>query len=464
MKEVDLSFLQLGRTTECEYFSAAGDLLISRGVTLTQQHLEALTRRGIACVYMREEHEEDELHKILLAEFKELGNLMFDESQSQRPEPADAGDGAGPWKVPDFKDIKSGREGLIQLIRSRKGSELDARLKEGHTPDRPAGPSLKDRASQIKTSERTEQYRSKLVGMYEDSLRQTRSLLSAIVSEQSIDGGSVRNIVERFVRIYINDRNILLNLATIKNKDNEYIFNHSLNVCILSINIAASFGYNEQQVIEIGMGALLHDLGMLLLPSSILTKKGRLDEDEWYEIQKHPILGLHLLEKVSRLPESVPYVAYQSHERENGKGYPKQRSSRLIHCFAKILQIADVFEALSSPRPYREAHLPYKAMELVIKMTRQGLISGEFVKAFLEYTSLFPIGSIVELSNGCRGKIITANITSFAKPVVRILIGPDGKALPPALIYEEDLAADTKLQIMKALASDFNGLSLMEGF
>jgi len=103
-------------------------------------------------------------------------------------------------------------------------------------------------------------------------------------------------------------------------------------------------------------------------------------------------------------------------------------------------------------------------MELVIKMTRQGLISGEFVKAFLEYTSLFPIGSIVELSNGCRGKIITANITSFAKPVVRILIGPDGKALPPALIYEEDLAADTKLQIMKALASDFNGLSLMEGF
>jgi len=96
----------------------------------------------------------------------------------------------------------------------------------------------------------------------------------------------------------------------------------------------------------------------LLIPKKIRFKEGCLTEAEWFEIQKHPILGLHLLEKIDRLPESIPFIAYQTHERENGKGYPTQRSSRLIHKFAKVITIADVFEALSSPRKYREGNIP----------------------------------------------------------------------------------------------------------
>jgi HD-GYP domain-containing protein (c-di-GMP phosphodiesterase class II) len=464
MKEIDLSLLQVGQTTECEYLSSNGDLLISRGVVLTQQHVDALHRRGIASVFMREEHEEDELHKILLAEFEQIDDLAIDDLVASKNADHPVHIAPSVSQLSEFKDIKGGKEGLFQLINTRKGSELDSRLKEGRSPDKPVGPALKDRATQFALSDRTEQYKSSIAVAYEDALKQTETLLSKLARGENVDGGSIRSIITKFVPIYLNDRNILLNLSGIKAKNEEYIFSHSLNVCILSISIAASIGYNEQQVIEIGMGALLHDLGMLMIAQEVFMKKGRLDEQELYEIQKHPILGLHLLEKINHLPESIPYMAYQSHERENGKGYPKQRSSRLIHCFAKVIQIADIYEALSSPRSYREAYLPYKAIEFVIKMTRQGLISGEFVKAFLEYTSLFPVGSIVELSNGYRGKVIRANQTSLAKPVVMILMDSKGIMLSPDKYHEEDLSTNTSIQIVKALSSDFGGISLMQGF
>ena len=161
------------------------------------------------------------------------------------------------------------------------------------------------------------------------------------------------------------------------------------------------------------MGALLHDVGMLLIPEEIRFKKGRLSKDEWYEVQKHAILGMHVLEKIPNLPESALYVAYQTHERENGKGYPKQRTGRFIHAFAKIVQVADVYESLCSQRDYRPPYLPYRAMELLIKMSVRNLLSIDFVKAFLAYASLFPIGSVVELSNHCIARVVQR--TNFIK-------------------------------------------------
>ncbi|MDD5675827.1 MAG: HD domain-containing protein [Chitinivibrionales bacterium] len=213
------------------------------------------------------------------------------------------------------------------------------------------------------------------------------------------------------------------------------------------------------------MAALFHDVGMMLIPSEIRTKPGKLSIDEWYEVQKHPVLGLHLLEKVSNISDIVSLTAYQTHERENGKGYPKQRPSRFIHRFAKIVQIADVFEALSSPRSYRGAYIPYHAMEMIIKMSRQGLIPGDFVKSFLEYVSLFPVGSIVELSDHRLGKVVKANTTSLSKPTVSILVNEVGRTLAKDQIYQEDLSENTTVQIVKAYtASYLENIGIMDGF
>lgn len=458
MVQIQLSSLQVGIVTEKEYFTSEGELLLSKGVVLSQKHIDVLTRRNISNLFVREDGEDDELNKILSTEFKTFGELNFDDPLVNRRSIAPKG---ALKKLPELADIKPGKEGVVQLLKSKKGNELDSKIKDGRSADEPSGPPLKCSARQILTNERTEKYKKTVLNSYADALSRTTSMLNCLADGEILDGELVRVLVEQFVKTFTSDRSILLNISGIKHKEEEYIYTHSLNVTLLSINIAAAYGYSEQQVVEIGMGALLHDVGMLLLPDGIRLKKGKFSEDEWWEVQKHPIIGLHLLEKMSRLPESVPYVAYQCHERENGKGYPKQRSTRLIHNYARIVAVADVFEALSSPRCYREAHIPYKAMELVIRMTRQGLISGEFVKSLLEYASLFPVGSMVELSNNCVGKVIRSNNSSYAKPVVCVLIDNEGVPLSSDKVYEEDLSRNTNVQIVRAHTS---GNDLMLGF
>jgi HD-GYP domain-containing protein (c-di-GMP phosphodiesterase class II) len=204
---------------------------------------------------------------------------------------------------------------------------------------------------------------------------------------------------------------------------------------------------------------------MLLVPDSIRFKQEQLTDDERYEIQKHPILGLHLLEKIKKLPWSVPYVAYHAHERENGKGYPKQRNGHLIHGFAKVVQIADMYEAMSSPRPYRQAMLPFRAMAHLIFLSRTGEVSPDLLKAFLKYVSLFPVGSLVELSDHAIGKVIQANNTSYSKPVISVLTDKKGALLPHERIYQVDLVKDIDISIIRALPFNYlNGVGIMEGF
>jgi HD-GYP domain-containing protein (c-di-GMP phosphodiesterase class II) len=443
MNSIPLSFLQTGKLTEREYYTQDGELLISQGILLSQQHLDALQRRKIDTVFMKDDENDvdGELEKLISADFKDLEELHLEDPLPKTGIPA------------EISKLKPGREGLQQLLNSTKTLELDSFLQEGKTSDIPVGQPLKSRSNDLTTNDRTEEYKNKMRDSYIDSLRKTKNLLDCLAIGQNVSNESIRSIVLLFVETYLTDKNILLNLSTMKPADGDYIYHHSLNVCILSINIAAANGYNEQQVIEIGMGALLHDVGMLLIPKTIRLKSSRLAENEWFDIQKHPMLGLHLLEKIDRLPVSVPFIAYQTHERENGKGYPKQRSNRLIHNFAKVVAVADIFEALSSPRMYREGNIPYKSMESLIRMTRQGLISGELVKSFLEYTSLFPVGSIVELSNGYLGKVIKANGNSFAKPVVCVFANSEGEKLSPQDMHEEDLSKNINVQIVRAHAS-----------
>jgi HD-GYP domain-containing protein (c-di-GMP phosphodiesterase class II) len=459
MTEIPLSSLMIGSITEREYFTRDGELLISKGVSFSQQHLDALLRRKFEYVYINDENEDMELQKILSADFKGLDDLQLEETGAWSSNETPAA-----LNSPALSKIASGRDGLLQLLKNATGNEIDTKIRDGKTPDTPVGPALKEKASEMTSKDRTPAYKNSIKTSYTESLQQTKRLLTLLVNDQHVSNESVRSVVNQFINTYLTDKNILLNLSNTKPQDGDYIYHHSLNVAILSINIAAALSYSEQQVIEIGMGALLHDVGMLLIPKAIRLKKGRLVEEEWYEIQKHPILGLHLLEKIDRLPDAVSIVAYQTHERENGKGYPKQRSARIIHNYAKIVSVADIFEALSTSRSYRDGNIPYKAMEMIIKMTRQGLISGEFVKALLEYTSLFPVGSIVELSNNCLGKVIKANGNSFAKPRVSIFTDPEGNKLDSSKIYEEDLSKNTTIQIIRAHPSTMTDDDIMMGF
>jgi HD-GYP domain-containing protein (c-di-GMP phosphodiesterase class II) len=451
MKKVDIASLVPGNIADGNYYTESGELLISKGVTILQNHIDVMTRRNIFEIYLKNFEEEEELHQILSREFGTMEEISLDANKAPEEKSAEPSGPRAALNTPQLKGIKPGEEGALQLVKTKKVVELDSKLTTGMAPDRPIGPPLKDKARQIPVSQRTENYKKEITSSHEDSLVLVRTLLNSLADNRRIDVSEVRNIVDLFMKTYITDRSILLNIANIKSNEGDYLFHHTLNVCLLAINIAAAARYSERQIQEIGIGALLHDAGMLLVPDEIRFKKGRLSKDEWFEVQKHAILGLHLIEKVARVPDSVLYITYQTHERENGKGYPKQRSGRFIHSFAKVVQIADVYESLCSQRDYRPPFIPYRAMELLIKMSSRNLLSIEFVKAFLSYASLFPVGSLVELNNHSVARVVQSNEVHQAKPVVSVIMDPSGALLPPEKIYQIDLSKDPGVQVIRAL-------------
>jgi HD-GYP domain-containing protein (c-di-GMP phosphodiesterase class II) len=464
MKKIDVSSIVPGSTADGNYYTESGELLVSKGVTISQKHLDALMRRNIFEVFLKNFEEEEEIHKILSQEFDELETLSISETdKAGRPQTGATIREA--LRRPDLKNIKSGEAGALQLIKTKKTLELDSRLKDGFAPDKPIGPALREKALQLPVSERTDDYKRGMALSHGEAIAHVKTVLNSLADAKTIDEISIRSIVNLFVKTYLTDRSILLNIANIKSPDGDYLYHHTLNVCLLAINIAAAAKYSEKQIFEIGMGALLHDVGMLLIPEEIRFKKGRLSKDEWYEVQKHAILGMHVLEKIPHLPESALYVAYQTHERENGKGYPKQRTGRFIHAFAKIVQVADVYESLCSPRDYRPPYLPYRAMELLIKMSVRNLLSIDFVKAFLAYASLFPIGSVVELSNHCIARVVQANELHQTKPLVSVIMDHQGALLSREKIYQMDLSRETSVQITRAIEpANLPKFDIMLGF
>jgi HD-GYP domain-containing protein (c-di-GMP phosphodiesterase class II) len=204
---------------------------------------------------------------------------------------------------------------------------------------------------------------------------------------------------------------------------------------------------------------------MLALPDDIRRSTGALDDEAWAQVRRHPGLGVELLANADGLPASASLVAYQTHERVNGKGYPRQHHGVFIHGYAKIVQVADVYDAMTSPRPYRGPTVPYKAMVNLVRMVRSDLLSKEIAKAFLECMSLFPVGSIVQLDDGRTAKVVGANGRSYGKPVVSVLDDTTGDALPPDQVHLLDLKQRTERQIVKAFPAQMRDAArLMDGF
>lgn len=463
MNSVPLKSLKPGPVAPVDYLSAKGELLITKGTRITRQHLDLLRARNTLELFYEPVSEEELLAQVLgnginQLEIDDLPEFELD-ADLEEIEPEK------PFFPLELEKIRPGKEGAEELANSPMARRLDENFGKPVTSDKPSGDALKNTVSQVLVSDRTEQYKTGVSASYQTALTDVTSILNLLLTNKDASVEDVAKIVRKFVTIFITDRNILLNISNIKSGTLDHLFHHSLNVCLLSINVAASYGYSEKQIVEIGIGALVHDIGMLLVPESIRTKPGKLTTDEQYEVQKHPVFGLHLLQNIKGMPDRIAYIAYQVHERENATGYPKQRTSHLIHRFAKMVQVADVYEALTSRRPHRPAFMPCEGVVKIIQMAKAGLIASDAVKAFLDYVSLFPVGSLVLLSNHCIAKVVHANKQALHLPVISVLTDEKGGLLEKDKIRQIDLHADTSIKIEKGLPFDFlKEVGVMVGF
>ncbi len=344
-----------------------------------------------------------------------------------------------------------------------KGAPFASRIAALRPMDSPVGPALAQFMSQLLVRDRTEIYKTETHRKFEDAVGQVRILFGKVVRGEIASNAIVRSIVGSFMDTFMKDRNLLLNLAAAPHTGDEYLYDHSLKMCLLSLSLASAAGYSRGQSIEIAQGALLADVGMLLVPERIRLKRGKLSDGELFEMRKHPMLGLSLLEQVHGLSEAVLIIPYQHHERLSGVGYPDKRSGTMVSRFSRIVSIADVFTALINRRSYRETLVPYQAMVSLLSMGGEGQLDGDHIKQFLKTMSIFPLGSLVRLTSGRVAKVVGPNATEFTKPIVSLLTSENGAPLPRHAVLQIDLSLSEE-KIVEALPAFSISHHVLDGF
>ncbi|MFO1445294.1 HD-GYP domain-containing protein [Bacillus sp. Bva_UNVM-123] len=240
----------------------------------------------------------------------------------------------------------------------------------------------------------------------------------------------------------INEKKELLTLLSDAYTYDNYIFTHSLNVTLYSLAIGMQLKLSQKELEILGTGAIFHDIGKLSVPLDILLKPDKLTEVEYLTIKKHADDGFQILRKVSTIPLLVSHCAFQHHERLNGSGYPRGIKGEEIHFFAKIIAVADVFDAVTSNRVYRKALLPHEGLEILYAGSGT-LYDQSIVEAFHRAVAIYPVGITVRLNDGRKGIISRQNVGLGDRPIVRVLKHHAEEVVP----YEVDLKKELNLII-----------------
>lgn len=285
---------------------------------------------------------------------------------------------------------------------------------------------------------------------------ETRIEAGKVIQNSFSDLGKNHNInirsVEQAVGTIIDDllinHNILLNLTDIRSFD-DYTFGHSVNVCILSIMTGITMGYNHLQLSELGIGALLHDIGKIRVDIDILNKRGELNREEFLEIKQHPDYGFKILRDYDDVSLLSAHTAYQHHERWDGQGYPRNLARHNIHEYARITAVADIYDALLADRPYRTSYSLNQTLTIIKRMS--GIyLDPACVAALITNIAVYPIGTVVKLSTGNIGVVVDVNRQHPTRPVIRIAFDPQGYRLNN--VYEVDLSKLSTVAITSTLS------------
>jgi len=232
-----------------------------------------------------------------------------------------------------------------------------------------------------------------------------------------VDPRATISILDRFRTMIQTDPSLGLLITDLKSEPDEYLFTHGLNVSLLTMSVAIVAGFDEQSVLDAGLGAMLADLGMHRVPNDIRFAERPLTASERSAVEYHPIHTVHALESLGRLNDVSLLVAYQMHERTDGTGYPKRRSGQNTHPLARIAGVADTYAAMTCARPHRPyRHLPYDSVVTVLRDRKRHCRFA--VRAFVECVSLFPIGSLVRLSDNTPARVLRSSGVAHTRPVI----------------------------------------------
>ena len=307
--------------------------------------------------------------------------------------------------------------------------QLFARLEAANVPDFELFPAADDPEEVEQDLDAKERARQ----TYVRSLDVTREVITSARIGRSPGLKRVKRAVQGIVDAILTDSASVIGLTTLRDFD-EYTFVHSVNVCILSVALGRRLGLSRFQLLDLGLAALLHDIGKSRVPLDLLNKLGDLEEPEREVLQTHTwqgVLALFELPNAGGRPWRSMTAAYEHHMRTDLSGYPKVSRPRTLSLFSKIISVADGFDAATTTRVYRDS--PWSPADVLRGMrdnARLGL-DPVVVKAFINLTGIYPVGTVVVLDTFELAIVLAANpdATALSRPLVRILTDDRGNLL-----------------------------------
>lgn len=282
---------------------------------------------------------------------------------------------------------------------------------------------------------------------YNEAFSTIKDVLTSVTNGENLEVAPVKETVDEIVHRIINNESVFTQLSGMRDIDN-YTFHHSVDVCIYSVITGKNLGLSAEELNELGMGAILHDIGKCKVPSEILLKPGKLTEEEFNLMKLHALYGYEIIYNTEGLSKRMANIACQHHEKWDGTGYPVGLKDRQIDKLARIVTLSDVYDALTSDRCYKKKDLPYEAADYV-KNNSGKLFEPDLIDVFLNNITIYPAGTMLLLSTSEIGFVIETPARMSLRPKLQIITRKEG---PPILSpYTLDLTEKPQISIVEVL-------------
>lgn len=439
---IDVSELRPGVLIQSPIYDERQDrnvLLLGSSTKLTQAILDQLHRRGVSRVRL----ECDEWNRICEAEGRPVPGSSAEPTAEAEPPAVEV-----PKKNADVsrfanqaEEVRNRADGIYCITRD----------------------SFIHRLRQTMAVQYDERRLLRLSNEFDYTVTEIEQVFESMSTTKVIDAEVMYAIAKKSLEAMVEDIDVFVATGLLQRSDH-YPSGHCVQTAMLSMAVGTELGLPYHKLIDLGIGCLFHDMGMVLINSANAQSGRQLGQVEFLEITKHPTVAYDLLQNLEHVSIGARMVAYQMHERMDGSGYPRQRRGDQIHPLARIASVVDSYIAMISPRPHRPALLPYKAILELLFGVRNCLYDDKVVRALLKTVSLFPIGSYVAMTDGRVGQVLRAGKNSYTQPVVELWEASD--LLGDSEIVDLAKLPDLKIKhpINSIKFSDGGGLIDLEGW
>lgn len=313
--------------------------------------------------------------------------------------------------------------------------------------------------------EEVEDIREKARRAHRDAKKTVWEIMNEARLGRVSSGGNAIRVINEFNNIIAKNKNVLLGMVMIQHFD-EYTFSHCVNVGIIAMTVGKSMALSNEEVIKIGLGGFMHDIGKVHTPKGIILKPAPLTPEEWVIMQKHPVDGAMMVQEMEEIPKVVSLYVYQHHVGYDMSGYPKLKIGEKQLKESNLIQIADTYDSMTTQRPYQKRFDPKEAIEVMRRKVGKAF-NEELFDAFVNALGIYPVGSIVRFDTNEIAVVTQLNPKDPLRPTVQIIFDSLGRRLKEPVevsLEERTPGGGFKRSIVKTVDSLTQGLINISSF